>query len=194
MYRLLRATALFIALAAYAAPAAAIEPLVMFLLNAASQMLEQTASRPAPPAPTPPTYPGTTVRPQQLQAVIDASFDYLSPQQRREIFASFNRELLRPQNAAVRGAMIEYFIDRAAQVRAARLRLAHLSTPEKEALAASFGKRIAALPAPQLAELQRLVEGHLLPVPGDLNAMLLAQLGRLDTQQAAAVPQPALAQ
>lgn len=191
MGRILRASAVFIVLWACAPQAYAIDPILMFLFNAASQMIDSAAHRQVPQASVsasqaPATYPGTTVSPAQLKRLVDESFTYLSGEQRQQIFDSLNRELLEPKNAAMRGAMIQYFANRALQVRAAQARLAHLSTPEKQALAAEFGKEVGHVPPGELDKLRGLLEKHLLPVPSDLNAMLLAALEQRAPQEAAA--------
>ena len=119
-------------------------------------------------------YPGTLVEPDHLQRLINDSFHYLSDVQRKEIFDSLNEALADPKNAAMRGSMIDYFADKALTVRAAQLRLAELSWREKERLAADFGKELATLSADDKAQLGLLLRGGLLPVPTDLNQLLLA--------------------
>src|SRR3970282_2484459 len=103
-------------------------------------------------------YPGSPVEPEHLRRLIDDSFLYLSDAQRREIFDSLHAALSDPKNAAVRGAMIEYFATKALTVRAAQTRLAQMSWREKELLAGEFKKEIASLSAADQAEL-----GELLP-------------------------------
>lgn len=171
---------LLVAALAFAAPAQSAEPLLMFLLGIAREMLTnavaESISRPAP-APEPlATYPGTAVAPEQLRRLIDESFFYLSAAQRGEIFDSLNAELMKPQNAAVRGAMIEYFAERALTVREAQLRLAQLSYGEKQRLAEEFRRETAAIPDEERARLQEILARGLLPVPADLNQLLLAAL------------------
>lgn len=123
-------------------------------------------------------YPGTTVRPDHLRRLIGDSFMYLSERQRGEVFDTLHAELLKPKNAAVRGAMIEYFAEKALTVRAAQLSLARLSWREKELLAEDFRKEVAALPEREQAELGEVLRQGLLPVPGDLGQLLRAALER----------------
>jgi hypothetical protein len=163
----------------------------MFLFNWASNIVDSASQRaphqpPIPESELEATYAGTSVRPEQLKRLIDESFTYLSDDQRQEIFDSLNRELIKPKNAAVRGPMIEYFADRALQVRAAEVRLTQLSTAQKESLAAEFGRQVGTMPADQVAKMRGLLDKHLLPVPGDLNGMLLAQLESHAPREAAA--------
>jgi hypothetical protein len=114
------------------------------------------------------------VRPQYLRRLIDDSFLYLSDSQRDEIFESLNKALLDPRNAAVRGSMIEYFARKALAVRAAQLKLAQLSLPEKQRLADEFGREVATLSPQEQAQVGKLLHAGLLPVPGDFNQLLLA--------------------
>lgn len=178
MGRLLRKGVFFTLLLACAAPARA-DPILMFLISMAREMIERHAERPpAGPVVEMPdlarVYPGTTVEPEHLRRLIDDSFLYLAGNQRREIFDSLHAALMDPKNAAVRGEMIEYFARMALSVRAAQLQLAQLSMREKERLAGEFRREIAALSAEEQAKLGELLRQGLLPVPSDLNQLLLA--------------------
>jgi len=164
-----------------AAPAHALDPMLMFLLSAAREMVVAAAARaekaePAPLPPAPIRYPGTLVEPQQLLRLIDECFTYLSQAQRREIFDSLHAALTDPKNAAVRGSMIDYFAARAMAVRAAQERLTRLSAPDKDRLLTEFRVTIAAMPAGEAAQLAVLLRQGVLPVPSDLNERLLAAL------------------
>lgn len=152
----------------------------MFLIGIARDMVINHAMSPnrgrAPEPPMPDlsrVYPGTSVEPDHLRQLIDDSFLYLSAGQRREIFESLNAALMNPKNAAVRGPMIEYFAEKALTVRAAQLKLAQLSWREKQRMAEEFKTELAALPAADQTELGELLRSGLLPVPSDLNQLLL---------------------
>jgi len=119
-------------------------------------------------------YPGTSVEPDVLRRLIDDSFLYLNSSQRREIFESLNAALLNPRNAAVRGTMIEYFAEKALLVRAAQLQLAKMPYSEKQRMAAEFKAEIASLEQEDREQLGQLLRSGLLPVPSDLNQLLLA--------------------
>ena len=178
MGRLLRKGVLFTLLFACAAPAAAADPVLMFLLSMARQIIESHAARAlTPQAPALPdlsrAYPGTTVEPEHLRRLIDDSFLYLSDSQRIEIFDSLNATLAERKNAALRGAMIDYFVQKALAVRAAQLQLSQLSWREKERLAGEFRKELASLPPEEQSQLGDLLRQGLLPVPSDLNQLLL---------------------
>jgi len=174
----LRKAALLVLLWALAAPAAAMDPVLMFVLSMAREMIEQSAARqPAaptqPPAEQPKVYPGTMVEPAHLRALINDCFPYLSEDRRQEIFDALHARLLDPKNAPVRASMINYFAERAFAVRTAQQRLEKLSWGEKEQLAAEFKKEVAVLPAGEQARVADLLRQGLLPVPSDFGRLLL---------------------
>ena len=136
----------------------------------------KAVARPAPlPLPAV-TYPGTAVEPETLKQVIDESFTYLSSSQRGEIFDSLNAMLLDPKLGHTRATLIEYFLHKALAVRAAQVELDKLTYAQKEGLALQFRHETAALPEEERRQLLILLEQRLLPVPADLNRMLLAQM------------------
>jgi hypothetical protein len=181
MGRFLRKGVLFTLLfAGVVTPAAAADPILMFLLSIAREMIETHVAR-SRGAPAPEfvpdmakVYPGTSVEPDHLRRLIDDSFLYLGDAQRKEIFDALHEALSNPKNAAVRGSMIEYFAQKALTVRAAQLKLSQLSWREKELLAADFRKEITTLSAEEQTQLGGLLRSGLLPVPTDLNQLLLA--------------------
>jgi hypothetical protein len=181
MVRFLRRAGLCIALCAWSWPAHALDPMLMFLLSAAREIIaaaaREHANAPVTPVPVPPErYPGTVVEPRELRRLIDECFGYLSDGQRQEIFDSLHARLMDPKNAAVRGAMIDYFVTRAVAVREAQQRLAHLSDPERKRLVEEFKDAVAEMPSAEVQQLAELLRKGVLPVPGDLNAQLLAAL------------------
>jgi hypothetical protein len=147
----------------------------MFLFSVAQEIAGKAIPA-APPAPVehPDVYPGTTVPVDVLRRLIDDSFIYLSPHQRTEVFEALHAELMKPVNFAIRASTIEYFAHRALQVRSAQLRLAKLSVEQKESLAAEFRQELQGFPADEQENLRTVVEKGLLPVPSDLNELLLA--------------------
>ena len=176
MTRALGRTLFFTLLLTCALPARA-DPILMLLLGMARDMATQPKTAAvAPVEALPELYPGTTVPPALLKRLIDDCFLYLSAAQRTEIFDGLNAELLKPANFAVRAAMIEYFAHRALHVRATQLRLGQLSYREKQFLAEQFRQEIKALPEEETRELRGILERGLLPVPADLNQLLLATL------------------
>jgi len=167
---------LFAALLACALPARAADPILMFLLGVAQEMAASAIAHAPPPAAPEPgdVYPGTTVPPAVLKRLIDDSFLYLSQTQRGEIFAALHAELMKPANSALRASIIEYFAHRALLVRAAHLRLAGLSAGEKQRLADEFRDALKSIPHDEAEKLRTALERGLLPVPSDLNRLLLA--------------------
>jgi hypothetical protein len=182
MVRLLRKGVLFTLLFAGVVTPAAADPLLMLLLGIARDMVESHIAKghrpPLPEAEFAPNmalvYPGTSVEPDHLRRLIDDSFVYLSATQRKEIFGTMHEALMDPKNAAVRGAMINYFAEKALTIRAAQDQLSRLSTGEKRLLAAGFRKEITGLSPEEQKQLGQLLRDNLLPIPGDLNQMLLA--------------------
>ena len=174
MARVLGRSLFFALLLASSLPARA-DPLLMFLLNVAQTM---ASLPPPPPAPIvlPETYPGTTVEPSVLRRIIDDSFMYLSSSQRAEVFDALNAEILKPQNATVRGPMIEAFTRKALEIRAAQLKLADMSYGEKQLIASEFRKDVKTLTGEDTIRLRKALEKGLMPVPTDLGQMLLAAL------------------
>jgi hypothetical protein len=185
MRSVLRQAFLFSLAVAGALPlrAQAADPLLMFLLGVAREMVISHAtrepSRERSPAFVPAeVYPGTMVAPAQLRRLIDECFSYLSEAQRQEIFSALHAGILDPRNAAIRASMIEYFAERALAVRAVRERLAQLSPQEKERVAAEFRAALASMSAEDQDRFEDALRQGLLPVPDDLGQMLLAALER----------------
>lgn len=180
MGRHLRRGVLFTLLFAGVVAPAAADPILMFLLSVAREMVESHAARTrAAPAPElvpdmERVYPGTAVEPEHLRRLIDDSFLYLTEAQRKEIFDALHEALMDPKNAAVRGTMIHYFAEKALTVRAAQLKLSQLSSRDKERLAAEFRKEVGSLSDEDQTQLGELLRSGLLPVPSDLNQLLLA--------------------
>ncbi len=180
MGRFLRKGVLFILLFAGVAAPAAADPLLMLLIGIARDMVIEHANAPrrkAEPEQFLPdqtkVYPGTAVEPEHLRRLIDDSFLYLGDGQRKEIFDALHAALLDPRNAAVRGTMIEYFAEKALTLRAAQLKLAQIPWREKQRMAEEFKSEVAALPEEDQVQLGKLLRDGLLPVPSDLNQLLL---------------------
>ncbi len=180
MSRRLRQALLCLLLSALAGPAQALDPMLMFLLSAAREVIsaaaraEKTPALPAPVATT--RYPGTAVEPEDMRRLIDECFTYLSDAQRSEIFESLHAQLMDPRNAAVRGTVIDYFASRAIAVREAQQRLAKLSGPDRDRLLTEFKVAVAAMTPEEAAALATLLRQGVLPVPGELNDQLLAAI------------------
>jgi hypothetical protein len=180
MGRLLRNGVVFTLLFASVVPARAADPVLMLLLNVARELIEAQANARAKapqviPLPEPGRfYAGTSVEPGHLRVLIDDSFPYLSDKQRGEVYEALHAQLSDPKNAAVRATMIDFFVVRAANVRAAQQQLQQLSAREKERIASEFKLEVAALSAEEQEKLGELLRQRLLPVPNDLNQLLLS--------------------
>lgn len=194
MGRLLRGGVFFALLLVCALPARAADPVLMFLLGWAKNIIERQINealvekerQPLPDLAK--TYPGTTVEPQILRRLIDDSFIYLSEAQREEIFNALNQALLSPRNAAVRGAMIEHFAAKALAVRAAQIRLSQLSQREKELLAAEFRREVQGVADAEIDQLRVVIRRGLLPMPEDMNQLFLEVLETRTVPTAQAAP------
>lgn len=183
MSRFLRRMVLSLAIVLPAAPAAAADPILMFIFSVAREMMEKHAAREAEAKPLPhmgsavpelpKVYPGTMVEPEHLRALIDDCFPYLSEDRRAEVFESLHAALIDPKNAPMRAALIDHFAEKAFAVKAAQQRLQKMSRREKELLAGEFKKAVDELPPEEQAKVGRLLREGLLPVPSDFNQMLL---------------------
>jgi len=180
-----------------AVPARAFDPVTMLLFGIAREIMYeafQNSIKPREPSqePLPQVYPGTMVEPRKLRELIDESFFYLSERRRGEIFQSFHEELIKPKNALVRASMIQYFTERAFAVRSAIDRLSKLSEPEMRAVTAQFAAQVREMPPEERAQLRKVLDENLLPVPPDLNRMLsvaVAEIPQAPAEQTAQTPQ-----
>ena len=176
----LRRTAFLFFAALWSLPAQA-DPIVFFLMSVAREMVTTAMMKPSPPVvvplpEAPGTYSGTAVRPDDLRRIVDESFVYLSSSQRAEVFDSLHAKLLDPNLGISRATLIEYFVHKALAVRLAQLQMARLSQADKLELASQFRQEIAGLPDDERRQLLLVLEKNLLPVPADLNRLLLAEL------------------
>ena len=178
MAKILGRSFFFAVCLAFACPAMAADPLLMFIFGVAKEVASASGREPAPApaAAVSITYPGTTVTPPGLRRLIDESFTYLSERQRTEVFDALNGELMKPGNVAVNAPLIEHFAERALQVRAAQQALAKLTGLDKQRLAAEFRSEVKTLGDEDVGQLRTVLERGLLPLPSDLNQLLLAAL------------------
>jgi hypothetical protein len=167
-----------------APPARAFEPILMFLFGMAREVMydaflnSQKAPQPNS-EPLPAVYPGTMVEPRKLRELIDESFYYLSERRREALFQAFNDELIKPKNATVRASMIQYFAEHAFAVRNVMDRLSKLTEPEMRALSEHFAAEARKLPVEDREKLRTVLEEGLLPVPPDLNRMLVVAVAEI---------------
>lgn len=173
--------------ASWAMPARAFEPITTFLFYMAREIMFDAYTNSENPQnraiePLPAVYPGTMVEPAQLRALIDNSFIYLSARRREQLFQSFNDELLKPKNAAVRAAMIQYFADHARAVGTLMERLSKLNVTEMRELSVRFALEARGLSEDDLEKLRQVLANGLLPVPADLNARLVLAISDIPTR------------
>jgi hypothetical protein len=182
MAKVLGRSIFFAALLACSWPARAADPMLMFLFSVAKEVALSLKPTPTDLAREksadtgPEMYPGTTVEVALLRRLIQDSFLYLSEAQRDEIFEALHVELMKPENFAIRAPAIDYFSQRALQVRAAQIKLSQLSSSQKQVMAQEFRKEARGMPEEDVAQLREILERGLLPVPSDLGQLFLSAL------------------
>lgn len=185
--RRLGAALLAVALLAPAA-AAAVDPLVLFLLRAlrdqivlsAAQAAFDAATRPEPPryghlALPQASTPAAAPEDQRLKAVIDRSFTYLSPVQREQVHAGLMKILSDPQNATLRPQIVESFVHTAEAVRSAQQTLERLSGSQKRALVAQARSEYLKLAPDERQQMLEILRAGHAPLPQDLTEMMVAE-------------------
>lgn len=178
------AIALWVAVTLLPAPALAVDPLTMFLLgfarNLITSAIESNRSQaPAPvaaPAPAPVQKAPGSLEPSDLRALIDESFPHLTGGQRAELLAGLEQSLSDPANAPHRQAILAQFVGVARQIHFTHTQLNRLSTDEKRILAAQFAANYRTLSPMQQQTLLEQLTQRALPLPADLNDMMLAAL------------------
>jgi hypothetical protein len=167
-----------------AAPAPAADPLLMFVLGFAKNLIESAieadAAKPKPaaivaaPAPLPkaPAHMDAA----DLRALVDESFGYLSAAQRDELLAGLEKALSDPANAPYRNAILAQFVGVASQVKFALQQLDRLSPEDKQALAERFARNYRALSPEYQQAVSQQLRARALPLPADLNDMMLSAL------------------
>jgi hypothetical protein len=180
----LSSLALMLALACHASPARAADPLLMFMLGFAKNLIESAieanAAKPAAPIALPPLAPPpkapARMDESDLQALVDESFGYLTAGQRKELLTGLDKALSDPANAAYRDAIVAQFVSVARQVSFAHRQLARLSAEDKQALAQRFAANYRSLAPEHQQVLSQQLRARALPLPTDLNDMMLSAL------------------
>jgi hypothetical protein len=170
------------------APARAADPLMMFLLGFAQNLLQssmesrQKAPRAPAVAPVTPSQsivyskPPAQMDAQDLQALVDESFLHLTRAQRAELLAGLEKTLADPASAGERDLILTQFVNVARQFQFSHGRLARLSAQEKQALANQFALNYRRLNPEQQQLLREQLHLRALPLPDDLSDMMLAAL------------------
>lgn len=181
-------------LALWPSVASAIDPLTLFLLRmlrdqmissgmeAAIDSAQRNERASIPVIPRAPH----DLDDQQLRALIDEGFVHLSSAQRAEVFAGVKRILSNPENAAIRPYLMQELAVKASAVRQAHEQLANLSQAQKGAIAAEARAEYEKLPPDERREMFQVLQSGAVPLPRDLNDMILAEFGRV--QAAAGAP------
>jgi hypothetical protein len=173
----------------FSASAAYADPILLLLLRmvrdqaisasvqAGVGALQQGATIPAPvygfALPTPPIPRDSEER--HLRALLDDSFLHLSAAQRDAVFAGMRQVLNDPRNAQLRPQVVAEFALKARAVRESYLSLNQLSRAEKRTLATRAKAEFQRLPAGERQHLLEVLQSGMLPVPRDLNDIMLAE-------------------
>lgn len=168
-------------------PARAADPILMFMLGFAKNLiesnLEANAKKPAPlplnplpPAPAIAFKAPKAMNGDDLRALVDDSFAYLSRDQRTELLTGLEKTLADPILAPQREAILGEFVMVARQVGFTHRQLDRMSGAQKRAIAEQFAVNYRSLsPDDQQALVQQL-RLRALPLPNDLNDMMLSAL------------------
>ncbi len=174
----------------FSSTATAIDPILLLLLRMArdqaiSMSIEKGVGalrqEPAPAAPvfgyalpTPPVSSGTEE--QRLRALIDESFLHLTAPQRDAVFAGMQKILNDPRHEQMKPLMVAEFTLKARTVRDSYRSLDRLTYAEKRTLAAQAKEEFRRLPANERQQLLEVLQSGMLPLPRDLNAIMVSEL------------------
>lgn len=169
----------FLALAGWITAASAVDPVARLLWSILQDRLMDAAIQQvtAPPAPRPSLPANPQLQLRELKALIHENFTYLSSGQRQEIYADLERIVTDPKHIASRSFMIEQFTHTARAMGEAHRQLSNLSDAEKRRVAVEIRQAYERSGASEREDLLKLVQSHQLPLPADLNRMVLDQLG-----------------
>jgi hypothetical protein len=168
--------------------AAAVDPLVLFLLrmirdSAASSAIQAgveaaTAKpEPQPAAALPRLAPLPQSEGQWVKQLIDESFIHLSAAQREELFVSLTRMLNDPRYVQSRSVILAEFTGQAIALRDAHRRLAGLTPDQMKAIAVEARQEYERLPAAQREQMLQVLQHGIPGMPRALNDMMLAEFG-----------------
>lgn len=112
---------------------------------------------------------------QHLRTLIDESFLHLTSGQRAAVYAGMEKILNDPQNAARKAQIVAEFSLQARVVRDGYRKLDSLSYFEKRTLAAQAREEFRRLPAAERQQMLEVLQTRMLPLPRDLNDIMLAE-------------------
>lgn len=190
MARRLAASLAALVLALAPAGANAMEPVLMFLLGFVQNRLNTLANERQPariaPQPTVPVQPAplahkplAEMNREDLRAVIDQSFVYLSRAQRAELLAGLVQVVDNPAHAGDRALILGQFLDIAHRVRFTHDTLDRLSPEQKRMVAGHFSDNLRAMDPALRDGLRAQLRARTLPVPADLSELMLGELAAL---------------
>lgn len=122
---------------------------------------------------------------QKLRTLIDEGFVHLSSAQHEEVFASVKRVLSDPKNAAMRPYIVQELAIKASAVRQAHEQLTNLSQAQKRAIAAEARTEYEKLPPDERQQMFQVLQSGVVPLPRDLNEMILAEFGSVQAMAGA---------
>jgi hypothetical protein len=166
----------------------ALDPITLVLLRMlrdqiVSKTLEAAADAPASlrsSSPFDAVPPPVTFDDAKLESLIDEGFVHLTDVQRAEVYRSVKAMLADPKNAGSRSMIIEELALKASAVRQAHERLNTLSLADKKAVALQAREEYERLAPTERLELAQVVRLRIVPIPGDLSELILAEFGSVD--------------
>ena len=197
---MLRRGVIGVVLAVWSSVAVAADPLTLILLRllrdqiitAAAQAAYESMQAPSKP-PGPIVFPAHPydIDDGKLRTLIDEGFVHLTAAQRDEVLASVKRILSDPKNAGIRLHIIEELALKASAVRQAHEQLNSLSDARKRLIATEAREAYLALAADERRQMLDVLQSGVVPIPRDLNAMILAEFRSVATPPAASAESPA---
>ncbi len=169
--------------------ARAADPVLMFFLGFAKNLLdshlEANAAKAPAPQPMPPEAPllpavafkaPASMTSEDLRVLVNESFAYLDRQQRTELLAGLEKTLADPTLSEHREAIVGEFMNVARQVGFTHRQLDRLSRSQKRAVADQFAANYRRLPAQEQQQLIEHLRMRALPLPEDLHDMMMTAL------------------
>jgi len=188
---MLRRSLIALVFAAAPALANAAEPLTMFLLDLLRQQIVSSVQSSMAEAQRERDKAAASRTPydlddRELKALIDEGFVHLSARQREEVLGGVKRALADPKNAHLRPVIVQELAVKASTVRQAHEHLDRLSPDEKHAIATQAREEYEKLAPAERAQMLEVVQAGIVPIPRDLNALILAEFGSVAVPDAAA--------
>jgi hypothetical protein len=186
-------------LAIWSATVVAADPLTLILLRilrdqiitAAAQAAYESMQQPKPPGPIVfPAHP-YDLDDARLRTLIDEGFIHLTAAQRDEVFAGVKRILADPKNAAIRFHIIEELAVKASAVRQAHEQLINLSDARKRMIAGEAREEYSKLAPEERQQMLAVLQSGVVPIPRDLNDMILAEFRSVPVVTVAPAATPA---